>query len=65
MTLVMNDYRAAGSGDFDFYRACPRVREIQTEMSELILDYLRSHPLVDLPAKHSISVLLPNSAALS
>ena len=60
LTLVMNDYRAAGSGDFDFYRGCRRVREIQTEMSELILDYLRSHPRIDLPRKHPITVILPD-----
>ena len=60
LTLVMNDYRAAGSGDFDFYRGCPRVWEIQTEMSELILDYLRAHARIDMPNEHPISVILPS-----
>ena len=57
LSLVMNDYRAAGSGDFDFYRSCPRLREIQTEMSELLLDYLQSHDRIDLPESHPITCL--------
>jgi 2',3'-cyclic-nucleotide 2'-phosphodiesterase/3'-nucleotidase len=42
LTLVMNSYRATGSGDFECYLGCPRVREGQTEVSELILNYLRA-----------------------
>lgn len=52
MTLCMCDYRATGAGDFDFYKNCPRVREIQTEVSELILNYLFEHPLVEIPKEH-------------
>lgn len=52
MTLCMCDYRATGAGDFDFYKNCPRVREIQTEVSELILNYLFEHPLVEIPEAH-------------
>lgn len=54
LRLVMCDYRATGAGDFDFYCACPRVQEIQTEVSELILNYLFEHPLVEIPAEHPI-----------
>ena len=57
LSLVMNDYRAAGSGDFDFYRSCPRLRDIQTEMSELLLDYLQSHDLIDLPESHPVTCI--------
>lgn len=59
-TLVMNNYRATGAGDFSCYLECPRVREIQTEISELILDYLRTHALVEIPEQSSYSVILPN-----
>ena len=51
-TLVMCDYRATGAGDFDFYCDCPRVRDIQTEVSELILRYLVEHPIVEIPENH-------------
>ncbi len=53
-TLAMCDYRATGAGDFDCYCDCPRVREIQTEISELILNYLVEHPHVEIPAEHPI-----------
>lgn len=59
LTLCMCDYRATGAGDFDFYRACPCVREIQIDISELILDYLGAHGTVTLPEVHPFRVILP------
>ncbi|MBP3645916.1 MAG: bifunctional metallophosphatase/5'-nucleotidase [Clostridia bacterium] len=52
LTLVMCNYRATGAGDFECYLTCPRVREIQTEVSELILNYLVEHPYVEIPDAH-------------
>lgn len=52
LTLVMCNYRATGAGDFECYLSCPRVREIQTEVSELILNYLVEHPFVEISAAH-------------
>lgn len=52
LTLVMCNYRATGAGDFECYLSCPRVREIQTEVSELILNYLVEHPYVEIPDGH-------------
>lgn len=57
LTLVMCDYRATGAGDFDCYCSCPRVREIQTEVSELILNYLVEHPYVEIPQEHPIHTI--------
>ena len=57
MTLVMCDYRATGAGDFDMYRGCPRVREIQTEVSELIIDFFTEKGYVELPERHPITVI--------
>lgn len=58
MTLCMCDYRATGAGDFDMYLRCPRVREIQTEVSELILNYLVEHPHVTIPDTHPCRTIL-------
>jgi len=55
LTLVMCDYRATGAGDFDFYCDCPRVKDILTEVSELILNYLVEHPYVEIAAEHPCS----------
>ena len=59
MTLVMCDYRATGAGDFDCYCTCPRVQEILTEVSELILNYLVEHPYVEIPVQQSFRTILP------
>lgn len=58
-TLCMCDYRATGAGDFDFYLECPRIREIQTEVSELILNYIFEHPMVEIPQIHPCRTILP------
>ena len=42
-TICLNSYRASGTGGYDGYVGCPIVREIGTEMSDLLLDYFR-HP---------------------
>ena len=57
-TLCMCNYRATGAGDFDCYLRCRRVREIQTEISELILNYLQAHLLVKIPKGHPYRVKL-------
>ena len=57
-TLCMCDYRATGAGDFDCYLSCPVLREIQTDITELILRYLESHDPVKIPDTHPITVLV-------
>lgn len=58
-TLCMSNYRATGAGDFPDYAVCRRVREIQTEISELILDYFSAHHYVEVSETPSYRVLLP------
>ena len=43
-TLCLNNYRAAGSGDYDFYADCEVVSSIPMEIAELIMDYILQHP---------------------
>ena len=57
LTLCMCDYRATGAGDFDFYIPCTVVRDIQTDISELILRYLETHDPVEIPSTHPLTVL--------
>lgn len=59
MTLVMNNYRATGAGDFDFYKGLPRVKEIQAEVSELILNYLSARGTVEIPDRPPYRVICP------
>ncbi len=58
-TLCMNNYRATGAGDFPFYADCPRVKEIQTEVSELILDYLAANEYIEIESKSCFETIMP------
>ncbi len=59
LTLVMNNYRATGAGDFECFLECPRLMEIQTDVSELILNYLAARDLVEIPGERSYHVVMP------
>jgi 2',3'-cyclic-nucleotide 2'-phosphodiesterase/3'-nucleotidase len=59
LTLCMNNYRATGSGGYDAYLKCIRVREINTEVSELLLDYLAKYNYVMVSTESPLTVLLP------
>ena len=43
LTLCMNNYRASGAGGYDIYRQCQTVRELPTEIAELIIAYVDKH----------------------
>ena len=45
-TLCMNNYRYSGAGGYPMYPTCPLVKEINTEMVEIIMDYFRTHGTV-------------------
>lgn len=60
LTLVMSNYRATGAGGFDIYKSCSRIHEIQTEVSELILNYLSSRDMVDIQNEKPYDVILPD-----
>ena len=51
-TICLNSYRASGTGGNDFYDGCRVVREIGTEMADLILDYFKEFK-GNIPALHS------------
>ncbi|MBQ8088325.1 MAG: bifunctional metallophosphatase/5'-nucleotidase [Clostridia bacterium] len=56
-TLVMCNYRATGAGDFGMYLEYKRKREIQTEVSELIISYIMEHPNIQIPKAHPIETV--------
>ena len=42
-TVCLSSYRASGTGGYDCYVDCPVLKEIGTEMSDLLLDFFREH----------------------
>ncbi|EHJ02177.1 metallophosphoesterase [Clostridium sp. DL-VIII] len=43
LTIVMNNYRASGAGGYEFYKNCTVVKEIQLEMTEIIINYFEKY----------------------
>lgn len=57
LNLVMNNYRASGAGGYEFYTECKVVREIQTEMTEVIINYFNKYKNVVVDKNKYISVI--------
>lgn len=55
LTLVMNNYRASGAGGYEFFTECPVVKEVQIEMTEIIIDYFNKHKNVTVDKKKYIT----------
>lgn len=47
-SLVMNNYRASGAGGYDFFTVCTIEKEILTEMPEVIMNYFKKYPMVEI-----------------
>ena len=57
-TICVNSYRASGAGGYPMYLHCPVVREINAEMSDLILDFFKSKPLLTVENPSNCCVLI-------
>lgn len=44
--VAMNNYRATGAGNFPYFADCPVVKDIQTDMTEIIADYFAEFPVI-------------------
>ena len=48
-TIVLNNYRASNTAIYPAYENAEVVKEINMDMSELIIDYFQRHREVDIP----------------
>lgn len=48
--VVMNNYRAAGGGNYHMYKGKPVVKDIPIDMSELIANYILKHKVIKAEA---------------
>ncbi len=53
----MSDYRASGTGGYDFYRKCRVVKRIGSEVPQMALRYLREHETVQIETRSDLSVV--------
>lgn len=47
-TLCLNNYRHSGTGGYGVYTECEVLREINTEMVELIMEYFIQNPYIEV-----------------
>lgn len=55
--LVTNQYRAVGGGNYEMFGPEKIVREIQIDMTELIAEYLRKHPVIHATTNQNFKTL--------
>lgn len=55
-TLCINNYRAAGGGDFLMLKDAPTVKEIQTSMVDLIAQYIEKYKEISFDPVDNITV---------
>lgn len=52
-TIVLNNYRASNTSIYPAYKDCKVVKEINLDMSEIILDYIQKHKKITVNDKHN------------
>ncbi|MCM3768595.1 bifunctional UDP-sugar hydrolase/5'-nucleotidase [Neobacillus niacini] len=55
--VVMNNYRAGGGGDYEMFKDRPVIKEIQTDMTEILANYLLKRKIVYPSCNHNWRVL--------
>ncbi len=55
-TLVLNNYRASGGGEFEMYRGLEIVKEINIDIAELMIQYIMKKKEIIVPAIKNIIV---------
>ncbi|WP_019413797.1 bifunctional UDP-sugar hydrolase/5'-nucleotidase [Paenisporosarcina sp. TG20] len=62
--VVMNNYRAGGGGNFELFKNKTVVKEILTDMAELLADYLQVHQVVKACVNNNFTVINSNKDSL-
>jgi 2',3'-cyclic-nucleotide 2'-phosphodiesterase/3'-nucleotidase len=56
-TLVVNNYRASGGGDFDEYKNLKVIRSLPFDIAELIIDYIIAHRDLKIENYNNIKII--------
>ena len=57
-TVCMNNHRAAGGGNFDMIADCPTVMEMQSDLTEIIAEYIQANKIVTVDHQDNIRILI-------
>ena len=55
--IVMNNYRAAGGGDYLFFKKCRTVKDIQIDVIELLINYIYEKKEIDIKTTDNIKIV--------
>ncbi|HWO74903.1 MAG TPA: bifunctional UDP-sugar hydrolase/5'-nucleotidase [Bacillus sp. (in: firmicutes)] len=55
--VVMNNYRAGGGGEYTMFKNKPVIKEVQTDMTELLANYFLKHKTVRAEVNHNWKVV--------
>lgn len=58
LEVVVNQYRAVGGGNYEMFKPSKIIREIQIDMTELIADYLKQHPVIEACVNDNFKIIL-------
>lgn len=61
--VVMNNYRASGGGEYEMYKNKPVVKEIATEMAELVANYFLQQGTVQASCGNEWKVIVASASA--
>lgn len=64
LEVVVNQYRAVGGGNYQMFTADKIVREVTEDMTEIIADYLREHPVVKAKTEQNFRVINSSSNSI-
>ncbi len=57
LEIVTNQYRAVGGGNYQMFQPEKIIREIQIDMTELIAEYLKKHPIIQASTNDNFKVI--------
>lgn len=55
-TVVMNNYRASGGGDYHWLKEAKTVKDIQVDVVEIIINYILKHKEIDFKHNQNITI---------
>lgn len=55
--VVMNNYRAAGGGDYLFFKKCHTVQDIQIDVIELLINYIYDKKEIEVKTTDNINII--------
>ncbi|WP_203362141.1 bifunctional UDP-sugar hydrolase/5'-nucleotidase [Bacillus sp. REN10] len=58
--VVMNNYRAGGGGDYLMFKGKKVIKEIQTDMTELLAAYIRKRRTIKAEVNNNWNVIIPS-----